>query len=163
MGPDMAIDPVVALCEALDSVEREMGAACRQNAVSYRRERAERINGLLQEVKARHAEILVTAPTSAQGASILIRIAATRLPPAQFRHSEALYRVADRLELGLRRHDDLVWLRALADQLRRGGGKDGELGALLARAACGMARPVIVHSSPPACRPPDRQGFARPR
>src|SRR3954462_8820869 len=108
----MAMDPVVALNEGLKAAERGMDEECRKNAACYDRQRAERINRLLKKVKALYAEILQSAPSSPLGASILIRLAAGRLPFAHARYVDHLHHVADRLEEGVRLHSDLVWLRA---------------------------------------------------
>ena len=158
----MAMDPVVALSEALKAVERGMDEECRKNAVCYDRERAERINRQLKKVKALYAEILEAAPSSPLGASVLIRIAAGRLPFAHARYSDHLHRIADRLEEGVRVHADLVWLRAVAQGLQAGAGKDAAMAPLLARAAAGVARPVVVYRAvlPPGCRPPDWHSLA---
>jgi hypothetical protein len=134
-----------------------MDGECRRNAACYERERADRINRLLKTVKALYAEILQTPPSSPLGASILIRIAAGRLPFAHARYGDHLHRIADRLEEGQRLHSDLVWLRAVAQGLGGGSAKDAMLAPLLERAASGVARPVVVYRAvlPPARRPPD--------
>lgn len=159
----MPMDPVVALMEELRMVEAAMDVACKKNAACYSRGRAEEINAMLCQVKNLYADILDTAPTSPLGASILIRIAAGRMPFRYARYTNHLHLIADRLEDGQRLHGDLVWLRGVAGVLTQSGeGKGAELGMLLARAIRGIARPVVVFRAvlPPATTVPDWQELA---
>src|SRR6185312_11373333 len=149
------MDPVVGLMEELRSVEQAMDAACKKNALAWRRERAEAINELLGRVRALYGDILDTPPTSPLGASIILRIIAGRMPFAYARYRDHLAHIADRLAKGERLHGDLVWLRAIAEALaaRDEDNKAAQLGSLISRAIAGIARPVVVYRS---SRPPSR-------
>ena len=159
------MDPVVGLMEELRAVEQAMDAACKKNALTYRRERAEAINELLARVKALYGDILNTQPTSPLGASIILRIIAGRMPFAYARYGDHLYRVADRLANGERQHGDLVWLRAIAEALpaERDAKLGAQLGMLISRAIAGIARPVVVYRAvrPPSRLPPDWRQLAQ--
>jgi len=157
------MDCVIALMDELRGAEQALGAACRKNAQRYSRDRGEQINQLLKQVQGLYRQILDATPMTPQGAGVLIRIIAARMPASQARYSNHLIRIADRLEAGMRLHADLVWLRALAEALSVGAPQSGlsALGPLVKRAVGGASRPVIVHRGPPAARPaPDWQDLA---
>ena len=159
------MDSVVGLMAELRTAEQALDAACRKNAHRYSRDRGEQINQLLKKVQGLYRQLLDATPKTPQGAGMLIRIIAARMPASQARYSNHLNRIADRLEAGERLHADLVWLRALAEALSLGGPQSGlsALGPLVKRAVSGAARPMIVHRGPaaPIAQPaPDWQDLA---
>jgi hypothetical protein len=157
------MDPVVDLMEELRAAEDAIAPACKANARSYCRERAERINLLLAKIKALYGEIIQSQPTSILGAGIVLRLVAGRMPFAHARYGDHLLRIAGRLERGVRLHADLVWLRAVAQALTGEGKPGADLGLLITRAITGIARPVVVFSAvlPAAHRPPDWKRLAQ--
>jgi hypothetical protein len=149
------MDPVLLLTEEISALEKQVHAACKG---SYERARMEGVNLMVARLRALYCELLETEPNSAPGSGELIRIAADRLPFAQGRYANHLYRIAERLAAGERQPADLVWLRALAEAL--GEDPDANKGAgsrtarLLAQAVKGMARPVVVWRAALPCRAP---------
>lgn len=151
----MEIDPVVVLAEELRSTESALRLAVRRYEQDHARETGETVNSLLGTLKALYRDLFETVPTSALGASEMLRLVAQRLPFSLSRYAEHLHEIADRLEAGRREHADLVWLRAMRAALRGGqGGEQGKKAApLVSLALAGAARPVLVfraYNEPPA-------------
>ena len=150
----MNIDPVIVLAEELRSKELALHAAMKHYEVNSDRANGETINGLLAAVRSLYHHLAQTEPTSAIGASEMVRIAAQRLPFSLARYSRHFQEIADRLGTGRREHTDLVWLRAMQAALKDGhGGAQGlKAETLLTMAIRGAARPVVVFrafQSPP--------------
>lgn len=142
----MEIDPVVALAEELRGKELALHAAMKHYESDRARERGEHVNALLAAIRSLYQELAQTAPTSALGASEMVRVAAQRLPFSLARYSNHFHEIADRLGAGRREHTDLVWLRAMQAALREGhGGTQGQKAEMLLTLAIrGASRPVIV-------------------
>ncbi|HEY2007924.1 MAG TPA: hypothetical protein VGH23_02965 [Rhizomicrobium sp.] len=142
----MQIDPVVVLAEELRSTENALRTAVRRYEVDQVQENGEAVNTLLASLKSIYRDLAETTPTSAMGASEMVRLAAQRLPFALSRYTSHFHEVADRLGAGRREHADLVWLRAMRAALK--GGVCGEQGIkaapLLTLAIEGASRPVVV-------------------
>lgn len=142
----MEIDPVVVLAEELRATESALRNAVHRYELDQAQENGEAVNNLLAALKSLYRDIGETIPTSAMGASEMVRLAAQRLPFALSRYVSHFHEVADRLGEGRREHADLVWLRAMRAALK--GGACGEQGLkaapLLALAIAGAARPVVV-------------------
>lgn len=142
----MAIDPVVVLAEELRATESALRQAVQRYELNHARENGEVVNTLLASIKSLYRDLAETRPTSAMGASEMVRLAAQRLPFSLSRHVNHLHEVADRLGEGRREHADLVWLRAMRAALK--GGACGEqamkAAPLLSLAIAGAARPVVV-------------------
>jgi len=152
----MAIDPVVCLAEELRTAETALRQAIKRYEVDHDRAAGETVNSLLQKVRQLYQDLFETVPTSAMGASEMLRLAAKRLPFSLSRYSTHFHEVADRLGQGRREQSDLIWLRAMRAALRGGqGGEQGQRTApLLGLALAGASRPVVVFRAlkPP---PPD--------
>lgn len=146
MGVAMEIDPVVVLADELRSTEAALRAAVKRYEHDRANESGERVNRLLAALQTLYRDLFETVPTSAMGASEMLRMAAQRLPFSLARYTPHFHEVADRLEQGRREHADLVWLRAMRAALK--GGQGGEQGIraapLLSLALAGASRPVIV-------------------
>jgi hypothetical protein len=140
------IDPVVVLAEELRATEDALRHAVRRYEKNQAQENGEAVNTLLDSLKGLYRDIAETMPTSAMGASEMVRLAAQRLPFSLSRYVGHFHEVADRLGEGRREHADLVWLRAMRAALK--GGACGEQGLkaapLLSLAIAGAARPVVV-------------------
>ena len=74
------MDPVVLLAEQLRAAEQSLHTAVRLYEVDRCQENGETVNSLLVSIKSLHRDLTQTAPTSALGASELVRLAAQRLP-----------------------------------------------------------------------------------
>ena len=111
------------------------------------RENGETVNALLASIKSLHRELTQTVPTSALGASELVRMAAQRLPFSLARYADHFNQVADRLSIGRREHSDLIWLRAMRAALRSGEQQGVRAVPLLQLAIAGAARPVVIFRS----------------
>ena len=142
----MEIDPVVVLAEELRATESALRAAVRRYEVNQIQENGEKVNALLDSLKGLYRDIVETVPTSALGASEMVRLAAQRLPVSLSRYVAHCHEVADRLAAGRREHADLVWLRAMRAALKGGACGDPGLKAapLLGLAIAGASRPVVV-------------------
>jgi hypothetical protein len=107
----------------------------------------EEICDLTARIKELATEIVETKPTSALGASVLVRMAAERLPFAYAAYTKHFHEIAGRLDEGQRVLADLVWLRAMRTALTGGlCGKDGVRIAPLVRLAIeGMRQPIVVY------------------
>lgn len=142
----MAIDPVVVLAEELRATESALRQAVHRYELDQARENGEVVNTLLASIKSLYRDLAETRPTSAMGASEMVRLAAQRLPFSLSRYVNHFHEVADRLGEGRREHADLVWLRAMRAALK--GGACGEqamkAAPLLSLAIAGAARPVVV-------------------
>lgn len=151
----MDIDPVVLLAEELRTTEAMLRQAVRLYELDHLQENGEKVNALLTAIKSLYRDIAETMPTSALGASEMVRMAAQRLPFAMARYTTHFHEVADRLGNGRREHGDLVWLRAMRASLRSGqAGEQGQKAApLLSLALAGAARPVVVFRA--VAPPPD--------
>jgi hypothetical protein len=140
------IDPVVVLAEELRSTETALRHAVRRYELNQGQENGEAVNSLLNSLKSIYSDIAETMPTSAMGASEMVRLAAQRLPFSLSRYVSHFHEVADRLGEGRREHADLVWLRAMRAALK--GGACGEqamkAAPLLSLAIAGASRPVVV-------------------
>ena len=145
----MEIDPVVVLAEELRATESALRCAVQRYERDQAQENGEAVNTLLTSLKSIYRDIAETMPTSAMGASEMVRLAAQRLPFSLSRYVSHFNEVADRLGEGRREHADLVWLRAMRAALK--GGACGEQGLkaapLLSLAIAGAARPVVVFRS----------------
>ena len=145
----MEIDPVVVLAEELRATESALRCAVQRYELNQAQENGEAVNTLLTSLKSIYRDIAETMPTSAMGASEMVRLAAQRLPFSLSRYVSHFNEVADRLGEGRREHADLVWLRAMRAALK--GGACGEQGLkaapLLSLAIAGAARPVVVFRS----------------
>jgi hypothetical protein len=143
------IDPVVILAEELRATESALRSAVQRYELDQAQENGEAVNTLLTSLKSIYRDIAETMPTSAMGASEMVRLAAQRLPFSLSRYVSHFNEVADRLGEGRREHADLVWLRAMRAALK--GGACGEQGLkaapLLSLAIAGAARPVVVFRS----------------
>ena len=142
----MEIDPVVVLADELRATEVALRQAVRRYELDQAQENGEAVNTLLASLRSIYRDIAETRPTSAMGASEMVRLAAQRLPFSLSRYVSHFHEVADRLSEGRREHADLVWLRAMRAALK--GGACGEQGAkaapLLSLAIAGASRPVVV-------------------
>jgi hypothetical protein len=151
----MEMDPVVLLAEELRTTESALRTAVKRYELDQLQENGERVNSILASLKSLYREIGETEPTSALGASEMVRLAAQRLPFSLARYSGHFHEVADRLGEGRREHADLVWLRAMRAAMKSGAcGEQGVKAApLLSLAITGASRPVVVFrsvGSPPA-------------
>jgi hypothetical protein len=151
----MDMDPVVLLAEELRSAETALRSAVRRYELDHHQANGEAVNALLNSIKSLYRDIAETVPTSALGASEMIRIAAQRLPFSQARYATHFHEVADRLAAGRREQGDLIWLRAMRSALKGGqGGEQGQRAApLLTLALAGACRPVVVFRA--VTPPPD--------
>jgi len=144
----MAMDPVVLLAEELRATEQALRTAVRRYEVDRSSENGETVNALLASIKTLHRDLTQTEPTSALGASELVRMAAQRLPFSLSRYADHFNQVADRLSIGRREHSDLIWLRAMRAALRNGEQQGVKAAPLLQLAIAGAARPVVIFRSP---------------
>jgi hypothetical protein len=141
----MNMDPVVLLAEELRNTETRLRAAVQRYELDHSRANGETLNALLFAVKSLYRELNETAPSSALGASELVRLAAQRLPFSLARYADHFHEVADRLGSGRREHADLVWLRAMRAALRTGASdQEAKAAPLLSLAIAGAARPVVI-------------------
>ena len=143
----MAMDPVVLLAEELRTTERSLRAAIQRYETDRSSANGETVNVLLAAIKNLHRELTQTQPTSALGASELVRMAAQRLPFSLARYADHFNQVADRLSIGRREHSDLIWLRAMRAALRNGEQQSVRAAPLLQLAIAGAARPVVIFRS----------------
>jgi hypothetical protein len=145
----MEMDPVVLLAEELRMTESALRSAVKRYQLDKLQENGERVNALLASLKSLYRDIAETQPTSALGASEMVRLAAQRLPFSLARYSGHFHEVADRLGEGRREHADLVWLRAMRAALNSGAcGEQGLKAApMLSLAIAGASRPVVVFRS----------------
>ncbi len=143
----MEMDPVVRLAEELRATERSLRSAIRRYEADRSNKNGEAVNALLASIKSLHRELGQTVPTSALGASELVRMAAQRLPFSLARYADHFNQVADRLSRGRREHSDLVWLRAMRATLRGGEQQAAKAVPLLQLAIAGAARPVVIFRS----------------
>ncbi|HEY0265793.1 MAG TPA: hypothetical protein VGC16_03520 [Rhizomicrobium sp.] len=162
----MAIDPVILIMERIRKAESDLRVESRLNALNYSHARADLVNATLMRIRTLYDELTQTVPTSSLGAAELIRIAAHRLPFSHARYAGHLERVAERLGAGRRIHNDLVWLRAMADALKAGvpDDRNDRTAAILALAIRGAAQPVLIHRALVAQRgaPPRLDQLAAP-
>ncbi len=162
----MPIDPVILIMERVRRAESDLRVESKLNSLNYSGARADLINTILMRIRKLYDELTQTVPTSSLGAAELIRIAAHRLPFSYARYACHLERVAERLGAGQRIHNDLVWLRALADALRAGEPDDrnDRTAAILALAIRGAAQPVLVHRAlmPQRGMPPRLEQLSAP-
>jgi hypothetical protein len=149
----MPIDPILLLVEQIRALEKQVHVNCQRTG--YDRERMEKVNAMVERLRAHYGELLKTAPVSAPGAGEMIRVAADRLPFAQGRYASHLYSIADRLCAGERQPSDLIWVRALAEALCAEP-ESHRTGKMLALAVKGMARPVLVWRAALPARAPAR-------
>lgn len=136
----MPIDPVVVLAEELRATEYCLRAATDKQLGGT-------VPNLVQKIRGICRELAETIPTSALGASELVRLAAQHLPITEGRYARHMVEIADRLGAGERIHTDLVWLRAVAAAFDGGlCGEDGAKAVVLIRLAiAGAARPIVVY------------------
>ena len=136
----MSIDPVVVLAEELRSTEYDLRDATDKQLGGT-------VSSLVRKIRGICRELAETTPTSALGASELVRLAAEHLPATHAHYTRHLSEIADRLGAGERQHPDLVWLRAITAAFE--GGLCEESGAkaavLIRLAIAGAARPVVVY------------------
>jgi hypothetical protein len=141
------MDPVVLLAEELRTTERSLREAIQRYESDRSNANGETVNALLSSIKNLHRDLTQTEPTSALGASELVRMAAQRLPFSLARYADHFNQVADRLSLGRREHSDLIWLRAMRAALRSGEQQGVKAAPLLQLAIAGAARPVVIFRS----------------
>ena len=122
----MEIDPVVVLADELRATESALRNAVHRYELDQAQENGEAVNTPAGSLKSLYRDIAETMPTSAMGASEMVRLAAQRLPFSLSRYVSHFHEVADRLGEGRREHADLVWLRAMRAALK--GGACGEQG-----------------------------------
>lgn len=143
----MPIDPILLIADEIRTLEKQIHGVCKPGG-TYDRDGMEAVNVMMGRLRRLYTELLDVPPTSAIGAGELIRFAADRLPFAQGRYANHLYRIADRLAAGERTQADLIWLRALAEALAEdtdaARGTGNRTAQLLALAVRGMAQPVVV-------------------
>lgn len=142
----MTIDPVVLLAEELRIAEQALHVACKTDRNALRGRSGEEICELTVRIKELSTEIVETKPTSALGASILVRMAAERLPFAYASYTKHFHEIAGRLDEGQRLLADLIWLRAMRTALSGGlCGREGvRMAPLLRLAIDGVRQPVVV-------------------
>jgi hypothetical protein len=144
---NMEIDPVLVLADELRATEAALRAAMKQYEKNHEDKSGEAIDSLLNAVKTLRRDIFKTVPTSALGAAELVRMVAQYLPFTFATYTKHFHEVADRLGVGQRRHDDLVWLRSMRAALA--GGICSDVGVkfapLLELALLGAARPVVIY------------------
>jgi hypothetical protein len=143
----MPIDPVVLLAEELRIAEQALHIACKTDRNALLGRSGEEICNLTARIKNLSTEIVETRPTSALGASVLVRMAAERLPFAYAAYTKHFHEIAGRLNEGQRVLADLVWLRAMRTALTGGlCGKEGVRIAPLIRLAIeGVRQPIVVY------------------
>lgn len=156
------MDPVVELACRIRDAEASLKTACKLNEVAYTPRRAEMIVRMLAEIRSLYEELFQASPTSLAGAGEQIRFAAERLPYSHAGHAEGLNQIAERFAAAHSMSADLIWLRALIRSLRAAScGSTRDVAAkLLASAADGVARPVVIHR---AARPARPRVLALPR
>lgn len=145
----MRIDPVVALMDELDIAYVLLARARDERDWDTTRRQLAQIANL-------HACLRETEPTSVIGAAHLLREAAALLLRSNTPyHGDQLREIASRLDEGMRRHPDLVWLRRVQASMLRGEcGRQGESAAgLIGLALKGAARPILLYR---AVTPPQR-------
>ena len=140
----MDMDPVVLLADDLRVAEQALRTAIHRYEADRSVENGEAVNALLASIKSLNRELAETVPTSAMGASELVRLAARRLPFALARYADHFNQVADRLGSGRREHSDLIWLRAMRAALGGSDQQGGKAVPLLQLAIAGAARPVVI-------------------
>jgi len=142
----MPIDPVLLLMEELRSAESSLHCATKLYERNRCREHGKAVNLLLTNIKSLNRELLETMPTSAPGAAALLGLVAERLPFSHARYADHFAEVARRFSAGVRRHNDLVWLRAMQAGFasRAESEPASKLTTLLRLAIGGAARPVMV-------------------
>ncbi len=148
----MRIDPVIVLVE-------EMKASYAALARARQAEDWKRAQDELSRQASVQAELHETEPTSVIGAAYLLREAAAELLASQADADIAscnmrLREAATRMEQGVRRLADLVWLRQFHRALAGGWyGRIGEdVAPLVAMSLKGAARPLLFYravSAPP--------------
>ncbi|MBU6471231.1 MAG: hypothetical protein KGJ75_00830 [Alphaproteobacteria bacterium] len=154
----MRIDPVIVLVEELKASYTALARARQaEDWGSAQRE--------LTKQAATQAELRETEPTSVIGAAYLLREAAAELLASQADADVAtsnvrLREAAARMEQGVRRLADLVWLRQFHRALAGGwyGRVGEEVAPLVAMSLKGAARPLLLYRA--AC-PPRVAGVAR--
>lgn len=149
------MDPVVALASRIRDAEAALSAACKLNAVTHTRRRAEAVVRELADIRALYEELFQASPTSLVGAAEQLRFAAERLPYSHAGHAEGLRQIAERFAAGHAMSSDLIWLRALTRSLRvasRDTARD-IAATLLKSAADAVARPAVIHRTPVPSRP----------
>ncbi|HEY5338363.1 MAG TPA: hypothetical protein VIJ85_09185 [Rhizomicrobium sp.] len=155
----MTIDPIVVLAEELRVAESAFHAIWKLNRENHYKY-GDEVGRLATKIKDICNGLLETPPTSVLGASVLMRLAAERLPFAYSAYTIHFHEIADRFDAGKRELDDLVWLRAIAGALAEGlCGEDGtKLAPLLRHALRGAVRPVVVFRAvlPTPCGNPVR-------
>src|ERR1700752_3455824 len=98
----MEIDPVVVLAEELRAPESALRNAVHRYELDQAQENGEAVNSLLNSLKSIYRDMAETIPTSALGASEMVRLAAQRLPFSLSRYVDHFNEVADRLSEGRR-------------------------------------------------------------
>ncbi len=136
----MQIDPVLPIASEIRATGEALSIALDRNLPDVTLKLFAKMRSLLEE-------LLETEPTTAHGASELVRVTADRLHTSHPFYADQLRIVAGRLGSGSRLLSDLIWLRKMADALTNGfSERDDILGASLIRSAIkGAARPVVIH------------------
>lgn len=150
----MRIDPVIVLVEELKASYAALARA--RQTEDWKRAQEE-----LTRQASVQAELHETEPTSVIGAAYLLREAAAALLATQADADTSscntrLREAAARMEQGVRRLADLVWLRQFHRALEGGWyGRVGEdVAPLVATSLKGAARPLLLYRA--ACPPPKR-------
>lgn len=134
----MRMDPVILLAEELRGLEQALRVATSER-------RADIAHCLMLQIRLLRNGLTDSTPTSALGASELLRLAVEYLPQPLSELASRLVAIADRWSEGTRTLDDMIWLRAIADTLTS---RSGPRAARLVRASLtGASRPVLIHRS----------------
>lgn len=148
----MRIDPVIVLVEELKASYAALARA--RQAEDWKCAQEE-----LTRQASVQAELHETEPTSVIGAAYLLREAAAELLASQADTDIAscntrLREVAARMEQGVRKLSDLVWLRQFQRALEGGwyGHVGEDVAPLVAMALRGASRPLLLYRA--ACPPP---------
>jgi hypothetical protein len=134
----MRMDPVILLAEELRGLEQALRIATSER-------RADVAHCLMLQIRLLRNCLTDSTPTSALGASELLRLAVEYLPQPLSELASRLVAIADRWSEGERMLDDMIWLRAVADTLSS---RSGPRAARLVRASLtGASRPLLIHRS----------------
>ena len=141
----MTIDPVVVLAEELRMAEIAFHAISKLNREN-RQKYGDEVGRLATKIRDICNDLVETPPTSVLGSSVLMRLAAERLPFTYASYAVHFHEIADRFDTGKRDLNDLIWLRTITTALMDGMcGEDGiKLAPLLRQAIHGAVQPIVV-------------------
>jgi hypothetical protein len=142
----MPIDPVLVLLEELREADVALKAARNFGPKKGPVDRAAVMDVLHIKIEDARMALSVTTPTSALGASELVKLAAERLPLTLSPLAARFRKLAQRLAAGRRLHADLVRMRALLAGAECGlyAGHSAEIASLLRLAIKGAAAPILI-------------------